>query len=225
MARSRDRIKARTLRQQGWSIRSIAEHLHTARSTTSIWCRDVQLTQVQKNNLANNSHMGGSVGRMKGAQANRDKKTACIHFYKTVGKQVIGKETDRDLLIAGIALYWAEGNKRSKFGITNSDPLMIQFAFRWLKEVMNVPEIDFSPRISINAIHRDRIDTVTKFWSELLKLPVSQFGKPVLLKNLPKKIYENHDTYYGVLALQVRRGTELRYRVQGLIEALANTPG
>ncbi len=35
-----------------------------------------------------------------------------------------------------------------------------------------------------------------------------------------QKVYENYDTYYGVLHLKVRRSANLKYRILGLIDAM-----
>ncbi len=97
---------------------------------------------------------------------------------------------------------------------------MIEFVSRWLTKVLDVRKDEFMPRIFINAVHEPRIETVVSFWSQLLKVPTHQFGKPVLLKDRPKKIYENYDSYYGVLALGVRNSNKLKYRILGLIDAI-----
>ncbi len=58
------------------------------------------------------------------------------------------------------------------------------------------------------------------YWSDLLELPIEQFGNPVLLKMKQKKVYENYDEYYGVLSLKVRKSSDLKYRILGLIDAM-----
>ena len=59
-----------------------------------------------------------------------------------------------------------------------------------------------------------------KFWANLLQLSLLQFRKPYFIKTVQKKVYENYDSYYGVMHLQVKCGTNLRYRVLGLIEGI-----
>lgn len=220
MAKFEKRLKARKLRKQGWSIRSIASNLDVSKSTASIWCRDLQLTRTQQQRLIQNAIRAGHRGRIIGAQRNREKKREQIEFYKKLGKQDIGRLTKRDWLIAGAALYWAEGSKKSRFAFTNSEPQMIKFISRWLKKVLGIRKNEFMPRIFINAIHAPRIRKVIRFWSQLLQVPTYQFGKPVLLRDRPKKIYENYDSYYGVLALGVRNSNKFKYRVLGLIDAI-----
>ena len=83
-----------------------------------------------------------------------------------------------------------------------------------------VKKEEFMPRIFINEVHKPRITKVIKFWSSLLDLPKKQFGNPVFLKIKQKKVYENHNSYFGVLALGVSKGANLKYKILGLIDAL-----
>lgn len=218
MAKFEKRLEARKLRRGGWSINVIAKHLGVSKASASVWCRDVELTLKQKELLLHKNY----AGRMKGAAANKRKKEERILFHKENGRTIMGKLTERELLIAGVTLYWGEGNKKSKIGLTNSDPTLIKFAQRWFRAALGVRQEDFMPRLFINNIHKKRVKLVLQFWSNLLQLPLEQFGKPVLLKKNPKKVYENYDNYFGVLALHVKRGTDLKYKILGLIDALKN---
>ena len=220
MAKFEKRLEARALRRKGWSIRSIASHLGISRASSSVWCSDLQLTQRQSDLLFKNAVQAGHVGIMKGALANRQKKEAAIASYKEAGQREISALSFREVLLTGVALYWAEGSRKSKFAFTNSEPAMVAFMAYWLEHIFGIKKEEFMPRIFINAIHEPRIRKVVRFWSDFLGVSVRQFGKPVLLKGRPKKIYENHEHYYGVLALGVRRSGNLKYRVLGLIDAL-----
>jgi len=222
MAKFQEKIKAQELRVKGLSINYIAKKLNVSKGSISYWCKDIKLTEKQKKKLLENSIRAGHKGRLMGAEMNRRKKQGNIDFYKILAKKQIGKISKRDLLIAGVALYWGEGVKsdKSSFAFINSDPEAIKFMYKFYSEILGVKKENFMPRIFINEIHKDRIDVVLNFWSNLLKLPISQFGNPVFLKMEQKKIYENHDNYFGVLSLKVRKSTNLKYQVLGLIGAL-----
>ena len=222
MAKFEKRLAALKLRRRGYSIRSIASHLQVSKSSASIWCRDLQLTKKQELRLIRNAIRAGHRGRMIGAKRNREKKEEQIEFYRKLAEREVAKLTKRDLLIAGAALYWAEGNKKSKFAFTNSEPQMIKFMSYWFQRILGVKKDELMPRIFINAIHEPRIKKVIIFWSRLLRVPTFQFGKPVFLRDRPKKIYEKYHSYYGVLTLGVRKSAKLKYRVLGLIDALRN---
>ena len=222
MAKFELRKKARALRVEGKSIGAIARELGVSKSTASVWCIDIPLTPEQKKILIDNALLAGLKGRFGGAETNRRKKLDALESCKEWSKGVLGEMSDRDLLIAGTALYWAEGSKKGTkaFNFVNSDPVMIMFMYEWLKRVMKISKEEMMPRLSINEIHRPRITAVVKFWSDLLRLPVGQFGNPWYIKAKVSKVYENYNTYYGILRLGVRNGTMLKYKVLSLIERL-----
>lgn len=221
MAKYDLRLQARVLRKEGRSIKEIAKLLGVARSTSSVWCDDIFLTNKQRKLLAGKMGQAAYIGRLKGAETNRLKKEIVIKKYLEEGLNFFEDLTPRELLIAGLCLYWAEGSKgRGKFSLTNSDPQMIAFYVKWLTVALAIPLGELHPRVFINAIHEPRLKIITQFWASIINIPVSQFANPVLLRDRPKKIYDNHETYYGVLALEVRRGSNYRYKVLGLIEGM-----
>lgn len=57
------------------------------------------------------------------------------------------------------------------------------------------------------------------FWSELIKIDRTRF-KISFIHTKQKKVYENYDTYYGLLSLRVKKSTFIRYKILALIEAL-----
>lgn len=220
MAKFKKRMQAHKLRKKGWSIKSIADDLDVSKGSVSAWCKDVELTKKQKQHLKTVMIQAGHKGRMIGAEVNRKRKLDTIEMYRRRGKEEINRLSKRDLLIAGTTLYWAEGSKKSGFAFVNSDPQMIQLMYVWFQNVFDVKKEEFMPRISINEVHRYRIKKVIQFWSEFLDLPEEQFGKPFFVKVKQRKVYENHNSYYGVLALRIRRSSALKYRILGLIEAI-----
>lgn len=157
---------------------------------------------------------------MLGAEVNRQKRLKAISESDVRGKEEIGRLSKRDKHLLGIGLYWGEGAKSrtDPATISNSDPTLVLFAMRWMRECLDVGIEEFRPYIYISHIHRHREKRILSFWSELLGIDIEVFHA-VFLKGRPKRFYENHDSYYGVCALRVRRGTRLKYRILGLIGA------
>lgn len=102
----------------------------------------------------------------------------------------------------------------------NSDPEMVSIMKRFLVCVLNVDPDDIVCRIQINRIHEQRIDKVLFFWKNLLKLDKSQIKKPYFINTKVSKIYDNHDNYYGVCRLSVKKSKYLKYKILGLIKAI-----
>lgn len=221
MAKVREKELARKYRKDGQSIKSIARALSVSPGSVSIWCDDIRLTTKQIKDLDEKRHDLRMRGLLKGAQMNKEKKLLRISLHQANARDVFKDLNKRELLIAGLGLYWGEGVKKGNTAMVNSDPRVIAFAVRWFTLGLGVAKEDLRPRIFINQLHASRIDKVRAFWVDYLGIPEEQFGRTILIKRVNKKVYENHDSYYGVLALRVRRATDLKYRILGLIDALA----
>lgn len=223
MAKYKLKIEAENLRKNGASLKQIMEKLGISKSTASFWCRDIILSEEQKKLLKQRLVEGGHSGRIIGAEANHRKKVLSIKLAANEATSIIKDVTTRDILIAGIALYWAEGSKASStsgFILVNSDPIMIKFMYNWLINIMKVPKTDIYGQVSINEIHKPREEQILNFWSNLLDLPRSQFNKTFFMKVLQKKVYSNHEEYYGVFRIGVRRSSYLKYKTLALIGLL-----
>ncbi len=67
------RQKARKLRRNGWSIRAITKEVGCAKSSVSLWVRDIEITTIQRAHLkANMSHSRGRKGFSVCASCGRD---------------------------------------------------------------------------------------------------------------------------------------------------------
>lgn len=219
MAKFEIRLKARVLRKKGESIIKIAKKFGIAKSTVSGWCDDIVLTEKQKRRLSYRDWRGP----LMGAAANKKKKVDTIKNFNREGLEYIGKLSTRDLTLIAISLYWSEGSKiKGVFSFVNSDPFMIKCICKWLREDVALANDDFIPRVAINEMHKPRIGKVLRFWSNLLRLPRSQFRSTFFIKNIQKKVYENYDNYFGTLVLRVRKSTNLKYKILGLIEGIKN---
>jgi len=221
MAKFREKIKAQKLRRRGQSIKEIAKKLKISKSTVSIWCRGIQLTEEQIARLDKRRLKGGYKGRLKGARIQRERYLKKVDELKKQGLKQIQNLSKRDLLITGIGLYWGEGSKKgSMVRFHNSDPQIICFMIKWFKEILHIPTEKFAMFININEIHKNRLDKVKKYWSRLTEVPLKQFRKPTLIKAKNKKIYANFQEHFGTLTIRITKSSNLFYKIQGYIEAL-----
>ncbi len=222
MAKSLLRLKARKLRKRGVSVKKIASLLGVAKSTASLWVRDIILTIEQLEDLHEISLKGAELGRLRGALAQKRKRLLMIDYYKEEGSGVIARLTNRDLLIAGVALYWGEGSRKKRsVEFCNSDPEMVKFLLAWFTKCFNVSKDRFICRVDINQIHAVRDQVVREYWSKLADIPLSQFKRTSLKKVNNKKIYDNFNEHYGTFRVIVSRPGMLYYKIMGLIYGLA----
>lgn len=220
MANTLSRERARVFRGKGMSLNEIVDRLAMPKSTIRYWCRDIALSRKQQRSLYQKQRLGGIMA----AEKIRQNRILLTKQILEKAKQEIGKISYRDLWIAGTALYWAEGYRKGdgEFGFTNSDPRMAQLIIRWLRETCHVPKSNIHLRICINAVHKNRINNIQKFWSQTLNIPKDQFSKPTLIKVGNKKSYQNSTEYFGTIRIKVRKSTNLRRKIIGWIEGLAD---
>jgi predicted transcriptional regulator len=224
MSKSLDRLKAINLRKNGISVNEIAKILKVSKSTSSLWTRHIPLSLDQKQILSQNSVNGATKGRIKGSQIQKQKRLDKIIFFEKEGENEFRNITPHQLLISGLALYWAEGSKKQRrVELCNSDPQMIKFFIHWLNKCYNIPITELSCYVGINQAHINRERFVIEFWSNQTGIPISQFTKTSFKKNSLKKIFENFNDHYGTLSVKVRKPARIFYKIIGQIYGLSHS--
>jgi len=211
------------LRKEGMSIADIAQCVGKSKSTVSYWCRNIVLTSEQIKALQIKSKAAGARQFILLGEEKRKARLQRELASRERGLQDVGNLSKRDLFLLGLGLYWGEGYKHGngELGFTNSDPQMILVFIKWLKEVYSVGKQDLILRVSINQVHREREREVIRYWKKLLSVSSSQFTKTSFVKTEVKKRYANHDNYYGILRVKVKRGSMLKQRILGSLEKAA----
>ncbi len=91
-------------------------------------------------------------------------------------------QEEKQLKIAAIMLYWAEGYKLGKGTVdfANSDPDMVVIFWKFLSEICRVDKKRV--RLHLYAYEGQDTENLMRFWCKLLKLPQDHFGKPYIKK-------------------------------------------
>jgi transcriptional regulator with XRE-family HTH domain len=200
--------KARALRRQGLSYKEIHEKIDVAKSTLSLWLKDVPLKPEHKARLYTKRILGMTRGAM-GQKERRAREIDAI--IKSAVKEISMPLSDDAYKLFGVALYWGEGNKTKNFGITNSDPYLIAFMVQWFDKVLNVKPAMLKPYLNIYPQQNEL--ALKKFWSELTNIPLKNFGKS-FVKPLNKG-YKKNNLYYGTMKIYVPKGTDFMHKVYG----------
>lgn len=200
------------LRAKGLSYSEILKNIPVSKSTISLWCRHVELTTPQKERLLHKSRENGLVG-VKAIQTMFWQKR-CEAFKEGVelSYELVAKDSK---FVAGLMLYWAEGTKKNSTAVTNSDPRIIRFMTRWLKEFF-----DIKPEQLIVALHLhpgQNENKIKGYWSRVTKIPLSNFRKSFIKakgSGFRKNILQN-----GVVKVVVRTkgSTYLLFKILGAI--------
>lgn len=202
---------------------NIAKELSVSKGTVSLWVQDVVLTVEQLGNIRKQWIKSTEKGRLKGSQMQRQRRLGLVEKMDKIGQKRFKTLADSESFVAGVALYWAEGSKKTrKLELCNSDPKMIKFMIDWFGKYFDLDISRFSARISINEIHKKREEIIKKYWSEVTKIPLSQFRKTSYKKVKPQKVYANYDSYFGTFDLVILKPGELYYKMLGLVNGLAS---
>jgi hypothetical protein len=170
-----ERERARELRAQAWTIGEIVAELGVSRSSVSVWVRDVRFDEATRAARAGANRRRGA--RKRGPNRLQQRKQAEIDRLLVEGIERIGRLSDRDLLIAGAALYAGEGAKTDGGVVfANSDPRMVALHLRFLRRFFDIDESRLRLRL---YLHEGLdIDRAIRFWSSVTAIPREQFLAP-----------------------------------------------
>lgn len=220
MAKFFQKIKARELRKNGFSIKDIAKKLLVSSSSASLWCRDIRLSEAQLKKIFKTKSKKILAGRMKGALFQKARKQNAIKLAIIEAGKL--KKLNRDqFFIAGLALYLAEGSKKmGRVQFTNSDPRVINFMLNWFKKFFSVTKNNIKCSILINQIHKERDGKIKTFWRRYLGIKPDKFNSIRYIKTKQKKIYANHDKYFGTFSFRVNKSSRLLYGLNAFIDRM-----
>mgnify|MGYP001558738902 CR=1 FL=1 len=206
------KTRAIHLRKRGLSYNEIRRHVPVAKSTLSLWLKGVRLSEEHRKRLYTKQISILSRGP-KSQKERREREITTI--IQAAEDEIILPLSLDAWRLAGAAIYWSEGSKTNDFEVTNSDPYLILFLVRWLEKIFDIKPETLSARLNIYPQQNEY--KIKKFWSELTGIPFKNFGKSFIKP--PTKGYKKNNLYYGTIKIRVPRGTDMRHRVFGWIQA------
>ncbi|MFH1841297.1 MAG: hypothetical protein ABH800_00825 [Candidatus Nealsonbacteria bacterium] len=207
---------ARELRKKGWSLNEIKEKLKVAKSSVSIWVRDIELTKKQRQKLSKNKIKKEVIEKRRETRLKRE--SAKREIVINTAKHEVKNLSKRKLWLIGTALYWGEGSKvhRGSIQFSNADPRMIQLMMRFFRKCCKVPESKFRGHIHIHP-HLDEKKAL-KYWHNISGIPINQFFKTSTQQS--KKSKNKKDTLpFGTFNITICN-TELFLKIKGWIEKI-----
>jgi len=206
-----EKQKAITLRKTGNSYKDILSQVSVSKSTLSLWLKDLPFTDEEKTLLKNRTDSNISRGRVKSATAirrNRLEKEGELFKKSKIEFDLFKKDP---LFFAGIALYWAEGSKRtSTFQFMNSDNNMIVFMLFWCDKFLTGRSKDISLRLYTHKLFINH--GFEQYWSNVTGIPLSKFKKTIYK---PSGLgYKKRPMYKGCIRIEIARGIDLLRKMQ-----------
>ncbi|MFF0484157.1 hypothetical protein [Streptomyces sp. NPDC004435] len=207
------RDRARELRLQGMTYDQIQVELGCSKSSISLWVRD--LPKVDRRTP---TEQGREAARKRWAHERplrEAARTAAVREATTA----VGELSARELFIAGVALYWAEGSKskphRRDESVTfiNSDPDVIRVYLAWL-DLLGIARSRLRFRVMIHE--SADVGGAERYWADLAGIPPSDLQKTTLKKHNPKTVRKNTGANYrGCLVVRVSTASDLYRRIEG----------
>jgi len=184
MARFKDHEKAIILRKKEMSYNQIRKILKVSKSTLSIWLRNYPLSEQRIRQLRDWSEQRIEKCR---ETKRRKKERRLKETYETQKKFILPLEK-RELFMLGLGLYWGEGAKfkMDRLSISNTDPALINVFIYWLTKSLGIPRKKI--RVLLHLYKDMDIKKEMHFWSDILKIPLSQFNAPYIKKTSSERI-------------------------------------
>jgi hypothetical protein len=200
--------KARLMRAESRTLQDIATTLGVAKSSVSLWVRDVPFDpgprQPSPNRRPHPQHLA---------------KLAQIAECNRAGIDRVGVLSEQAFLAAGAALYAGEGAKRDgKVCFANTDPSMVAFFCAWLRRYFTIDESRLRVRV---YLHEGLdLDAAEQFWSEITDIPRNQFNRPYRAKadaSIRTNKHEHGCVYVDCHCTRTHR------EIMGLVRALLSS--
>ncbi|MBU2081941.1 hypothetical protein KKH14_00735 [Patescibacteria group bacterium] len=225
----KDRQTALKLRFSGKSYGEINKILGVPKSTLSGWLSKIIISdkyQERIKKLASEKSTTALIKRNK--QQTKFAVKRALDIRKRAAKELMSLSKN-DLLIMGIALYWAEGYKRPiirngrevtyhAVSITNSDSYLIKVFLKFLREYCNVPKEKI--KASIRIFEHQNESLLLNWWQKETGIPMCNFKKTyygISKSSMGKRPFNRLP--YGMIQVVVA-DTALFHRIMGYIERI-----
>lgn len=184
--------KAEKLRSERKSYREITKLLEIPKSTLSEWLgkkypglfnRKAQLLHLARVRPLAIAAKKAVAIRQKAALREKVHREISAYPWRQTGflKSILA------------ALYWAEGAKHkgvSGLKFVNTDPKLALFYITLLRKCYKLDEAKFRIRVHLHYYHN--ITAARNFWSELLQIPLGQFGRIYIKKRSKTKRFRQN---------------------------------
>ncbi|MFM2381973.1 MAG: hypothetical protein RLZZ76_740 [Candidatus Parcubacteria bacterium] len=205
------KAKAVALRKKGLSYNDILKQVPVAKSSLSLWLKDLPLTKSEKKVLKKRLDTNISIGRIRAGAVLHQNKLNRDQLLLTEAKNFFEKHKNNTLFHTGVALYWAEGAKRNEqFLFMNSDETMIKTMLIWLETFTEYTRFELGYRLFIH--HPFARDDWEHWWQNYLGVSNKQFKKTILK---PTSLgVKKRPNYKGCLRVEVPRSTHLLTKIK-----------
>lgn len=216
-----NRKKAIKLRKRGLTYSEIRSRLGISKSTLSDWLSKYPLTKDQIVTLENTIKRNKYLAIEKIRLTKQKKRAIRLKSIYEEEKNYWLSLSPRELEIAGLFLYWGEGNKnlKTQLSLNNTDPKVLKFTLYWMKKALKIPKKKI--KVWLHLYSDMNPNKEIEFWSKTLDIPLSQFIKPYIKKSKREDL--DHKGFgHGTCGLAVS-DVRLKEKVIIAINAIADS--
>lgn len=191
---SAKKVKALKLRDSGYLLSEIASELKIAKSTSSLWCKGVELDEVAQRIIDK---------KIKVMQLKKARNMTIIKQKKSIIQNQSHKKEIKSLIsqthidinhkkLMCALFFLCEGGKDVRGGIQfiNSDPVLVATFLTLLRESFELNEDKSRALLHLHSYHDP--NKQTRYWSDITPIPKRYFYKPYLKANTGKNIHHNY---------------------------------
>jgi len=206
----KDKEIALQMRKNGKSYNEIHSALKIPKATLSNWFSEIGWSKDIAKKLATKVQVQHTVRLVKLDKIRGQHLTHSYEEARREAKEDLEILKYNPLFIAGLMLYWGEGDKATKAQVrlANTDPGLIKLFVVFLRKVCNIPE----EKVGVHILTYPDIDDKTnrQYWSEISGIAPKKFLKSVHIQGRHKTRRLGHgvcsvyvsSTYFKVKMLE-----------------------
>lgn len=177
-----DKRFAIKLRKQGKSYNKISKELEIPKGTLSNWFSGIEWSEGIKRELIRKANYIARKNLQYYNKKHKEKWEKWREEARQQAKREFPKLMKDSLFIAGLMLYWAEGDSKIKnpIRLSNTDPRMIALYIKFLTKSLKISKEKLRSTIILypDLSEKKCID----FWTAVEGIPKSQFYKTQFIK-------------------------------------------
>lgn len=180
----KDKEKIFELRRAGKSYNEIGKTFNISKGTLWKWFKeDSSLDRVTVQNGEKSKSLDGL---LKMREARRQALSLSYASSRDAGRAEFLELSRNSLFIAGLCLYWGEGDKKSRghIRITNIEPKLVKIFILFASHVLGVDKSKI--KISLLLYPDLDVNICLRYWEESLGLSSENFYKPSIIQGRHK---------------------------------------
>lgn len=199
----------RLRRDHQQSYAQISETLGVSKGTVSAWFKGLDWSKTIEETLRKQAELKNTSTLRKYHYKRRTELDELYKNAEETAKQEFRALSSKPLFIAGLALYWGEGDKLFQNGqvrVSNVDADLLQVYCLFLDQCCGVPYETM--KVSLLYYPDHQMEQLLEYWQKVLPIPIKSYFKPTLIQGRHK----SRRTEYGVCIVQVSN-KELKMKI------------